>query len=301
MQNFNRLVNITILQYPKGTLSYASGKIIEINRYEFGHLVSTKAGSSGSPIFLKDTTTVIGIHKSESRNYEKNFGDFIGPIFYFLRNLPQVKVKPMDFFDYGTLQFNKKSKLKLKLFPGSFYGNGNNNKVFKLQPDKNNFVNDRNEGYHKIVYEDGEYYIGQMKNGLRNGKGILYNKNGTIKYEGYWLNDLREGKGKPILENGDYYIGYYKDNKKNGKGIIYKKDGKIKYDGDYLDGKREGNGKYYYDNRDYYIGQFKNNFKNGNGTLYYKNGKIKYEGNWVDDKMQGYGKYFYENRRILYR
>ena len=61
---------MTIWQYPKGTLSYASGKIIEIKRYELGHLVSTKAGSLGSPIFLKDTSTVIGIHKSESRNYE---------------------------------------------------------------------------------------------------------------------------------------------------------------------------------------------------------------------------------------
>ena len=76
---------IAIIQYPKGKLSYTYGKIKKIykNKYEFAHLASTKEGSSGSPIFLKDSTQVIGIHKGGASN--KNFGEFIGPIFdYFL-------------------------------------------------------------------------------------------------------------------------------------------------------------------------------------------------------------------------
>jgi len=57
--------NIFYFQNPKGQLNYAYGKIKEINKikYEFYHLVSTNVGSSGSPIFLKDSIQVIGIHR----------------------------------------------------------------------------------------------------------------------------------------------------------------------------------------------------------------------------------------------
>ena len=50
--------------------------------------------------------------------------------------------------------------------------------------------------------EDGKYYIGQWKNGLRNGKGTMYYSNGTIKYEGDWVNDKEEGKGIDFYKNG---------------------------------------------------------------------------------------------------
>ena len=39
-----------------------------------------------------------------------------------------------------------------------------------------------------IFSEDGSYFLGQFKNGLRNGKGIEYYKNGNIKYEGNFIN-----------------------------------------------------------------------------------------------------------------
>ena len=34
------------------------------------------------------------------------------------------------------------------------------------------FVNDKYEGNGNYYYENGEYYIGQWFNGLKNGKGI---------------------------------------------------------------------------------------------------------------------------------
>ena len=51
------------------------------------------------------------------------------------------------------------------------------------------YINDKFEGNGKYIYENENYYIGQFKNGLRNGKGILYYKNGNIKYNGNWVND----------------------------------------------------------------------------------------------------------------
>ena len=38
------------------------------------------------------------------------------------------------------------------------------------------------------IYEYGEYYIGQWLNNNRHGKGIIYYKNGNIKYEGDFVN-----------------------------------------------------------------------------------------------------------------
>ena len=91
--NFVNLENqeIAIIQYPKGKLSYAYGKIKEvyINKYEFSHSASTNYGSSGSPIFLKDSIQVIGIHKGGD-SYE-NYGEFIGPIFEYFQNFTEKK------------------------------------------------------------------------------------------------------------------------------------------------------------------------------------------------------------------
>ena len=92
------------------------------------------------------------------------------------------------------------------------------------------------EGYGKFIYENGDYYIGEFKNGLRNGKGILYCKNGKIKHEGDWINDKYEGYGKYIFENGNYYIGEFKNCLRYGQGMLYYKNGNIKYEGDYVNG-----------------------------------------------------------------
>ena len=81
ISNFNKLEGktIAIIQYPKGELSYDYGEIKEIykNRYEFAHLVSTDEGSSGSPILLKNSIQVIGIHRGGDINKTKNYGEFM--------------------------------------------------------------------------------------------------------------------------------------------------------------------------------------------------------------------------------
>ena len=95
MNEFNDLINkeITIIQYPLGgKLSYSNGIIKEINKYEFTHLASTKSGSSGSPVFLKDTYQVIGIHKSGKIDNSENYNDFIGPIFNYFRHKFKNKI-----------------------------------------------------------------------------------------------------------------------------------------------------------------------------------------------------------------
>ena len=50
-------------------------------------------------------------------------------------------------------------------------------------------------------YPDGKY-IGEFKNGLREGKGIFYYNDGA-RYEGDYRNDKREGKGIYYFSNGE--------------------------------------------------------------------------------------------------
>ena len=64
-----------------------------------------------------------------------------------------------------------------------YYSNGN------IMYD-GDWINNKREGNGKYIFENGEYYIGQYKNGLRNGKGTMYYSNGNIKYEGDWINKI---------------------------------------------------------------------------------------------------------------
>ena len=68
---------IYITQFPKGKkLCYSKGGIIRIDNYELIHNASTDIGSSGSPIFIKNSTEVIGIHKQGNIEKSENYGNF---------------------------------------------------------------------------------------------------------------------------------------------------------------------------------------------------------------------------------
>ena len=60
------------------------------------HTASTDKGSSGSPIFLKGTTEVIGIHAGNEvieNETGPNYGFFIGPIYNYIKQIYFAKVK----------------------------------------------------------------------------------------------------------------------------------------------------------------------------------------------------------------
>ena len=79
-------VDIFSVEHPLGkSAACASGKIVNINNYEFDHNIPTDNGSSGCPIILLSNNIniiqVIGIHKLADYNEKLNCGTFIGEIF----------------------------------------------------------------------------------------------------------------------------------------------------------------------------------------------------------------------------
>ena len=131
-------------------------------------------------------------------------------------------------------------------------------------------------------YKNGKKYIGEWKNGKREGQGVLFGDkvdgkfldknqknvvvstiNGDIKisleqekYSGNWKNDNKHGFGTDISYHGEVYIGEWKNGKYDGKGTL------------------SAYG-------DTYTGYFKNDYKSGKGTTIYSNG-IKHVGVWDD-------------------
>ena len=73
-------------------MSYSKGEINKIERYQFSYNASTLPGSSGSPIFLIQTTYVIGIHKGGDENEKENYGDLLFPIINFIKKENEIKI-----------------------------------------------------------------------------------------------------------------------------------------------------------------------------------------------------------------
>ena len=65
------------------------------------------------------------------------------------------------------------------------------------------------------------------------------------KYVGEWMNGMKNGQGTFTWANGDKYVGEYKDDKKHGKGTYTFGKGEWegeKYEGEHKDGKIRGQG-----------------------------------------------------------
>ena len=171
--------------------------------------------------------------------------------------------------------------------------------------------------YFKTLYEhDNEYkkgkvninilkFEGEYLNGVRNGKGKEYNKNGELLFEGEYLNGKRNGKGKEYYFDGelDFEYGncYLKTEYEHD--IEYKKEkvniNILKFEGEYLNGKRNGKGKEYYDNGDLlFEGEYLNGKRNGKGKEYYYNGDLLFEGEYLNGKRNGKGKKNYYNGEL---
>ena len=161
IEEYNNYKNkeIFIVQFLLDESSPPSNKIKSIRNFKFTHLERTEPDSLGSPIILKDTKKVIGIHCSGSNIKEVNYGYFIWPIIQSLR-------------------------LNLK-----FDIVNNNGNIYEGE-----FKNNKFEGYGKYSYKSGDYYIGQWSDNKKHGKGAIYDKYNIIKFEGNFVNGKIEGK-----------------------------------------------------------------------------------------------------------
>jgi len=94
-------------------------------------------------------------------------------------------------------------------------------------------------------YVKGQRYIGEHKNGIKDGHGTYYYATGA-KYVGEWKNDLKHGQGTltfgemefegSLMTTGGKYVGEWKDGRQCGEGTWTDSDG-TKHVGEWKNGK----------------------------------------------------------------
>ena len=180
-------------------------------------------------------------------------------------------------------QFTKLENQISQLNQNLKINNINNQQELKLDIGRyvGQVVNGLREGKGIEYYLDGERYEGDFRNNIREGKGIYYFNKEPFKgdrYEGDYRNGKREGKGIYYYHSGDRYEGDYRNNQPEGKGIYYFNKEPFKgdrYEGDFRNGIQEGKGIYYYHNGDREMGDYYNGNPIGKHVMLSRNGEVK--------------------------
>lgn len=133
----------------------------------------------------------------------------------------------------------------------------------------------------KVLYDNGDFYEGEVLGSLRHGYGTLYSKSNKVIYQGEWENDLFNGHG--IRNNLNVMTGEFKE------GFFYGDFNKlrgfwVKYEGGFLQGKKHGTGVLMLSNNEYFQGMFCEDKIHGKGSFQMNNGK-RIIGEWNNNKM----------------
>lgn len=152
-------------------------------------------------------------------------------------------------------------------------------------------MNAKNEGRGVFYYNDGWEYKGDLKNGLRDGSGVL--KFGQIVYRGTWKNNKLVGRAEKEIGKNKF-IGYFDDKlQMNGEGECIGEDGS-RYNGNFRNTLFDGQGVYISPSGNKYVGQFSKGDFSGQGVYFWKNGR-KYVGNFRNTQFHGEGTMYYED------
>ena len=193
MNNYNELKNkdIIILYYSENQFHSSDGKINEMNKYLFTHSAISPPGALGSPIFLKNSKSVIGMFKEgnegkkegEQGNDGKNYGYFIIPILIKEKFLPTL---------------NNKNDQQ----PGNINSNQNNtnldinNNINQITPQNNSNIQQSNNNQGQIQFQNNPNVNVNMNNMVNNINNSIINQNNFQAPNYYAPNNL----------NGPYYL-----------------------------------------------------------------------------------------------
>ncbi len=187
----------------------------------------------------------------------------------------------------------------------------------------------------KTQFDDGSYYTGQIKDGMRHGHGIHVLADGSEYAGGYYAGKPHgtgtfwypDGRRKWVLHDmgrlvesrflahdpnaegcifGEFislgsYSGWFKGNKikgyvPHGRGVMRYFNGSV-FSGQWYNGKMHGNGTVRWEDGSLYAGQWEHGKRTGNGTYTWSNGD-SYVGQWKENQMCGKGTYYYSTGKV---
>jgi len=118
----------------------------------------------------------------------------------------------------------------------------------------------------KMIKVKGGEYIGTLNSrGQKHGDGKMMYDNGN-EYIGRWKNNKRDGKGTTKYASGNVYTGTWKEGKRHGFGVFHiQKTGDI-YRGNWKAGLKSGPGVYEYDDGELDVSFYKEDMRVGEGV-----------------------------------
>ena len=162
---------------------------------------------------------------------------------------------------------------KSLLNPISFYLKIISFVLDKIKPKKKKVSIDNNNrlpGSGRALWK----YIGDIKNFIPHGKGVISSK--QYNFKGTFINGKANGFGEE--NNTDLF-------------------GLGKYSGEFVNNLKQGKGTFYFYDGSKYTGNWKNNLKHGNGTYIFKDG-FKLEGKWFKDLYTDFGSGYASIERV---
>ncbi len=154
-----------------------------------------------------------------------------------------------------------------------------------------------------IVYSDKKktlpLFSGRLEDGVLQGEGKQYDREGVLLYEGQLKDGLRSGSGKEYQDGILLYEGQFDAGQYSGRGRYYD-DGMLTYDGQYVEGLRSGSGTAYANGKRLYEGQFMEDLYEGRGKLY-QNGSLCYDGSFHAGVPEGTGTAYYPTGKVSYQ
>lgn len=134
------------------------------------------------------------------------------------------------------------------------------------------------------TYPDGSAYRGQMREGLRHGRGTWEHSAGF--FSGNWRDDQFCGHGVQMYADGRRYSGQFSKGQYHGDGVMewISDHGRMSYVGQYVNGLKSGEGKFSWADGRSYSGYWHDGKRHGIGACATPEGKIQL-GEWHLDKL----------------
>eukprot|EP01083_Nonionella_stella_P079743 218927_1 len=146
--------------------------------------------------------------------------------------------------------------------------------------------NGKRHGSGRLVFPNGDIFMGEFHADVREGPGRLVLNDGTV-YQGTWVNDELVGEVNIQFADGGSYEGQLASCQMHGKGARVLANGD-KYTGEFSEGVFHGAGTLV-ENGDVLEGMFSHGYLEGDGTKTCSNGSV-YVGSFCEGKPHGEGK-----------
>lgn len=153
---------------------------------------------------------------------------------------------------------------------------------FVRDPDGTTF-----SGQGKMVWANGDVFVGTLVKGQRHGQGKIVWANGQ-SYDGDWVQDQPQGQARLQFANGNRYEGSVLAGLPQGQGHMQYASGDT-YTGQFKNGEPDGRGLYVWKNTQQFNGDWQQGRPNGLGQLKFANGNV-FDGPVVNGIPQGQGR-----------